>query len=215
MLTAETIKKIHERLAELFPKNLILLGGSYTTGTATEDSDLDIFLICDWMFFLNRKKYQPLVADLKKQYPILEIMLVPKMFFKHGWYNVTGKDVAGKEYTSYQNKKIFFRNAAKLAYFYLLKSALGQNKDYWKKQSDKQTKVAKNMLGDETAEKFLKFSWANYLIYNLKFIPKGNFQFMFCNPDKKIINDLKQMVSKNDTSRFKKMEEIVFPVIMW
>ena len=83
MLNTETIKTIHERLAALFPKNLILLGGSYATGNATEESDVDIFLICNGLFFLQRKKYQPLVVDLKKQYPQLQIMLVPKIFFKY------------------------------------------------------------------------------------------------------------------------------------
>ena len=215
MLNTETIKTIHERLAALFPKNLILLGGSYATGNATEESDVDIFLICNGLFFLQRKKYQPLVVDLKKQYPQLQIMLVPKIFFKYGWYNVSGRDIKGKEYTSPKNKKVIFRNAVKLAYFYLLKSALGINKEYWKKQSDKQAQIAKSILAGETPEQYLTFSWINYFIYNLKFIPKGNFQFLFCNPDKTILKKLKKMVAENDTSQFYKMEKIVFPVIMW
>lgn len=215
MLNVEMVKEIHTTLTKLFPNNLILLGGSYADQKATADSDLDIFLICNWSFFLNRQKYQPLVKDLKSKFPELRIMLVPKIFFKYGWYKVSGTDITGKKYSSPLNKKIVFRNAVKLAYFYLLKSIDSHRKDYWKKQSDKQASIAKETSAGETTEKLMSFSFSNYLIYNLKFIPKGDFQFLFCNPDKKIINLLKEKVKQNSNLGLSAIEKIVFPVIIW
>lgn len=215
MLNAETVKSIHATLAKIFPQNLVLLGGSYADQRATDDSDLDIFLICSWYFLFNRKKYQPLVKDLKNKYPQLRIMLVPKIFFKYGLYRVSGNDIGGKRYASPLNKKIIFRNAVKLAYFYLLKSIDSHRQDYWKKQSDKQASIAKEVSVGASTEKLMSFSFSNYLIYNLKFIPKGDFQFLFCNPDKKIINLLKEKVKQSNNSGIFAIEKIVFPVIIW
>lgn len=215
MLNAETIKEIHASLAKIFPKNLVLLGGSYADQRATDDSDLDIFLICSWYFLFNRKKYQPLVKDLKNKYSQLRIMLVPKIFFKYGWYKVSGVEISGKKYSSSLNQKVIFRNAVKLAYFYLLKSIDSHRKDYWKKQSDKQAAIAKDISAGASVEKLMSFSLSNYLIYNLKFILKGDFQFLVCNPDKKIINLLKEKVKQNSNAGLSAIEKIVFPVIIW
>lgn len=215
MLNAEMVKEIHANLSKIFPNNLVLLGGSYADQKAVSDSDLDIFLICSWVFFFNRKKYQPLVKDLKTKFPQLQIMLVPNLFFKYGWYKVSGTDINGKKFSSPLNKKIVFRNAVKLAYFYLLKSIDSHRKDYWKKQSDKQASIAKEAATGETTENLMSFSVSNYLIYNLKFIPKGDFQFLFCNPDKKIINLLKEKVKQNSNIGLSAIEKIVFPVIIW
>ncbi len=156
-----------------------------------------------------------MVKDLKNKYPQLRIMLVPKIFFKYGWYKVSGLDISGKKYSSPLNKKVIFRNAVKLAYFYLLKSIDSHRKDYWKKQSDKQAAIAKEVSVGKMVEDLMSFSLLNYLIYNLKFIPKGDFQFLFCNPDKKIINLLKEKVKENNNSGISAIEKIVFPVIIW
>lgn len=215
MLNAEMVKEIHHHIAKIFPNNLVLLGGSYAEQKAGSESDLDIFLICNWSFFFNRKKYQPLLVDLKKKSPELRIMLVPKMFFKYGWYKVSGYDIDGTKHAGKLNKKIVFRNAVKLAYFYLLKSIDSHRKDYWKKQSDKQAAIAKENSAGESTEKLMSFSFSNYFIYNLKFIPKGDFQFLFCNPDKKIINLLKEKVKENSNAGLSTIEKIVFPVIIW
>lgn len=215
MLSSSEVQKIHQELSRLYRDNLVLLGGSYLNATMNEDSDLDIFLICGLNFFLNRKKFKTLSQDLKTQYPKLQIMLVPKIFFKYGWYKVQGRDINGQEFSSPINKKIIFRNACKLAYFYLLKSCAGDKKEYWKKQSNKQAALAKEMSAEEQAEKLISFSFANYLIYNLKFIPTGNFEFLFCNPDKKIINLLKKAVKEKDLNKLTYFERIVFPVIIW
>lgn len=215
MLSSSEVQKIHQELSRLYRDNLVLLGGSYMNGGANEDSDLDIFLICGLNFFLNRKKLKILSQDLKTQYPKLQIMLVPKIFFKHGWYKVQGRDINGQEFSSPINKKIVFRNACKLAYFYLLKSSAGDKKEYWKKQSDKQAALAKEMSVEEQAEKLMSFSFVNYLIYNFKFIPAGKFEFLFCNPDKKIISLLKKAVKENDSSKLAYFQRVVFPVIIW
>ncbi len=215
MLNAETVKEIHASLSKIFPNNLVLIGGSYADQKAVADSDLDIFLLCSWNFFFNRKKYQPLVKDLKSKFPQLQIMLVPNLFFKYGWYKVSGTDISGQRYSSPLNKKIVFRNAVKLAYFYLLKSIDSHRKDYWKKQSDKQASIAKENSAGESTEKLMSFSLSNYFIYNLKFIPKGDFQFLFSNPDKKIINLLKEKVKQNSNAGLSAIEKIVFPVIIW
>lgn len=215
MLSAEKVTEIHSTLTKIFPSNLILLGGSYAQGNATEDSDLDIFLICDWSFFFSRKKYQPLTKDLKNKFPQLKIMLVPKIFFKYGWYKVSGTDISGKKYSSPLNKKIIFRNAVKLAYFYLLKSARSDRGDYWKKQSDKQAAIAKENSAGESVQKLMSFSVSNYLIYNFKFIAKGDFRFLFSNPDKKIVDMLKSRLKDKDISDLAEIEKIVFPVIIW
>jgi len=215
MLSSSEVQKIHQELSRIYRDNLVLLGGSYANNTAGEDSDLDIFLICNLKFFLNRKKFKALSQNLKKQYPKLQIMLVPKIFFKYGWYKVQGRDINGREFSSPINKKIIFRNACKLAYFYLLKSSAGDKKEYWKKQSDKQAALAKETQSGEKIEKLMSFSLVNYLIYNLKFIPIGNFEFLFCNPDKKIINLLKKSAKENDLSKLAYFERVVFPVIIW
>lgn len=215
MLSSSEVQKIHQELSRLYRDNLVLLGGSYANNTADEDSDLDIFIICGLKFFLNRKKLQVLSQNLTKQYPKLQIMLVPKIFFKYGWYKVQGRDVSGQEFSSPINKKIIFRNACKLAYFYLLKSSAGDKKEYWKKQSNKQAALAKEAQAGEKAEKLIAFSLVNYLIYNFKFIPTGSFEFLFCNPDKKIINLLKKAVKENNLSKLAYFERVVFPVIIW
>ncbi|MBI5221254.1 MAG: hypothetical protein HY979_00410 [Candidatus Magasanikbacteria bacterium] len=215
MLSNGEVKIIHQQLSQIFCDNLVLLGGSYMENTASVDSDLDIFLVCGWIFFLNRKKYQLLVTDLKNKYPQLQIMLVPKIFFKYGWYKVVGEDINGKKYSSPTNKKIIFRNAVKLAYFYLLKSITSNKKDYWKKQSDKQAAIAKEISAGEDKNELMSFSLSNYLIYNFKFIFRGNPQFLFSNPDKKIISKLKKMVEQNNVGNLAAMEKIVFPVIIW
>ncbi|MSU75659.1 MAG: hypothetical protein EXS55_04050 [Candidatus Magasanikbacteria bacterium] len=60
------------------------------------------------------------------------------------------------------------------------------------------------------------FSWPNYLLYNVKFLLRGNPLFLFKNPDKMIIERLKEGFDKKEdpVSLYREIKEIIFPVII-
>ncbi len=47
MLSVEEIERIKDRIVKFLSPKKIILFGSYATGTATEDSDLDLVIIAD------------------------------------------------------------------------------------------------------------------------------------------------------------------------
>jgi hypothetical protein len=215
MLNRLALTAIHRQIAELFSPHLVLLGGSYFKNTASADSDLDFYLIVNWLFLFFRKKYQFRLWEVKKNFPQLRVMLVPKIFFKCGWYYIEGQSLSGELIKSKIDKKSIFRTATKLKLFYKLKSLLN-NKYYWQKKYWQQQEIIKRMVGEKkNNENFLHFSLVNYLIYNFKFLPQGDFTFLFCNPDAKIIRQLKLAIANEDTGAIEYFERIVFPVIIW
>jgi len=123
MYSPELIKKIHTELQAAFPKNLVLLGGSYLYGEANEDSDLDFYIICPlWqIFFLSQLKTFP--PSMHEKYPAVEmsITIIPQIFFDHGWYYVYGRDTKEQIRRSTINTVAVMRNCLKLALYHYLK----------------------------------------------------------------------------------------------
>lgn len=63
---------------------------------------------------------------------------------------------------------------------------------------------------------YLNFSPINYLIYNAKFVIKGEFKFVFKNPDKYIISELRRGLKKNENLGIllERIKKIIFPTII-
>ncbi len=61
------------------------------------------------------------------------------------------------------------------------------------------------------------FSWSNYLIYNIKFLSRGNPLFLFKNPDKMIVHRIVAGIQQNNNPQefLKEIKQIVFPVIIF
>jgi hypothetical protein len=59
----------------------------------------------------------------------------------------------------------------------------------------------------------LNFYLPNYLIYNIHFIKKGDFSFVFSNPDKAVVEKISSGV-RNDNLRelFDEMKKIILPI---
>ncbi len=68
----------------------------------------------------------------------------------------------------------------------------------------------------DSAGSLLSFLPINYLIYNSKFLFQGNKEFLFCNPDKKllnkIVNGIKTSINLEELHR--EMKETIFPVFI-
>jgi len=73
----ERLKKISERLKKEYHAERVILYGSYATGEATEDSDVDLFIIAptNERFFERMATVLRLIRDLKKGIPIEPIVL--------------------------------------------------------------------------------------------------------------------------------------------
>ncbi len=72
---------------------------------------------------------------------------------------------------------------------------------------------------DRAYHKFLPyftFSFSNYLLYNTRFLLRGNPLFLFQNPDKMIIKRLKRGFDKREdpANLCREIKEIIFPVII-
>ena len=119
MLTSQAVKDIHQALQALFSDSVVLLGGSYWTGEATDASDLDFYILRPLGHFFAYKRQLPAVEKLKQHYSgtTINCMVMPRFFYDHGWYFVVGVSVNGKIWQSPLNKKIIFRTAIKLAYW--------------------------------------------------------------------------------------------------
>ncbi|HID43136.1 MAG TPA: nucleotidyltransferase domain-containing protein [Archaeoglobaceae archaeon] len=73
----ERLRKISERLKKKYHAEKVILYGSYATGEATEDSDVDLLIIApaNERFFERMARVLALVRDLKKGIPIEPIVL--------------------------------------------------------------------------------------------------------------------------------------------
>ncbi len=283
MSSDQASKNITKTFKPIFPNDQILRGGSHTYDEGTRSSDLDFYIIIShpWNVYRNRAHYSSEIAKLKTELQTinLSILIVPKYFFKKGYYYVYGQDETGAIIESKINKKIIYRHSLKFALFYhleflraaddkekarlLIKTAKQLSAAVLMRQSakpkspifskenlktglEKITNLAYKLLteilsanpehishaeleswGREVAafliaeadrkHRYLKFSNANYLIYNIRFITKKDFSFLFHNPDKYIIKKLKEVVLKRDTSDathayFKK---VIFPALIF
>lgn len=129
MYAQEMIAEIHNRLQSTIPDSLVLLGGSYLYGEATEDSDLDFYAICRWCDLLTFQRYRKSIEAVKSKYKEVRcnITIVPRFLFKRGWYYVYGKDVSGKIHQSAIYPTLIIRNALKLAYYHYLRALVSDD----------------------------------------------------------------------------------------
>jgi len=73
----ERLKKISERLKKEYHAEKVILFGSYATGDATEDSDVDLFIIAPTTerFFERMARVRMLIRDLCYKIPLSPIVL--------------------------------------------------------------------------------------------------------------------------------------------
>lgn len=73
----ERIKTIAERLKKEYNAEKVILYGSFATGEATEDSDVDLFIIAptNERFFDRMATVLGLIRDLKRGLPVEPIVL--------------------------------------------------------------------------------------------------------------------------------------------
>jgi predicted nucleotidyltransferase len=76
----ERVQKISERLKKEYGAEKVILFGSYATGEATEDSDVDLFIIAPTheRFFERMAAALGLVRDLYKGLALSPIVLRPE-----------------------------------------------------------------------------------------------------------------------------------------
>ncbi len=129
MFTEPVVVQLHQQIQKIFGHTPVLLGGSYVYGEATQYSDIDFYVLCSWVTFFQRKKYARQLAAVRALFPAapISVMLVPRSFFKRGWYYIYGHDVSGQSHVSALNAAIIFRNSLKFGYYYLLKSRCAAN----------------------------------------------------------------------------------------
>lgn len=237
MLVAETVTGLQRELKTIVGNSLVLLGGSYFHGGAVEKSDIDFFVVVKWWNFPKVwqrrkviKKWEGNSTEVK-----INVMIVPRFFYNHGWYCISGRGSGGKKYFSKMRHDLVLNNAFKLSAFYGLKFLNGLGVD-WARKAGKQLAIVKLIKEEKMEvltivepvewekEKLLKlaegnswrFSWANYLIYNLKFLPKLDFTFLCCNPDKKVWAQIQPVLERGSANEEEMvwLEKYVFPVII-
>lgn len=78
--TLERLRKISERLKKEYHAEKVILYGSHARGEATEDSDVDLFIIASTKerFFQRMATVRGLIRDLRNGLPISPIVLTPK-----------------------------------------------------------------------------------------------------------------------------------------
>lgn len=75
--TYKRLRKISERLKKEYHAERVIVFGSYARGEATEDSDIDLFIIAptNERFFERIATVLRIIRDLKKGFPIDPIVL--------------------------------------------------------------------------------------------------------------------------------------------
>ncbi|MBI5729313.1 MAG: nucleotidyltransferase domain-containing protein [Candidatus Magasanikbacteria bacterium] len=280
MLTSQAVKAVHQALQAIFSDSVVLLGGSYWTGEATDTSDLDFYILRPFWHFFVYKWHLPAVEKLKRDHSGVTIncMVVPRFFYERGWYFVAGETVNGEIWQSPLNTKIVFRSAIKLTYWnyiLFLTAAEPAEKQFALTKMAQHLTVARVvltpaelpangltasflieclptdqvwnpvrnlLLAKQTGQLFpvseleafstglfllaerlfadnpgyWGFSWVNYIIYNSKFFRHKNTLFLFKNPDKMIVDCLREgLKNQTDLGRLREeMRTIIFPVIM-
>ena len=74
------LRKISERLKKEYHAEKVILYGSYARGEATEDSDVDLFIIApsSERFFERMATVRGLIRDLRNGLPVSPIVLTPE-----------------------------------------------------------------------------------------------------------------------------------------
>ena len=76
----ERIRKIGERIKKEYRAEKVILFGSYARGEATEDSDIDLFIVAPTKerFFQRMATVRRLIRDLRNGLPVAPIVLTAK-----------------------------------------------------------------------------------------------------------------------------------------
>ena len=76
----ERIRKIGERIKKEYGAERVFLFGSYASGKATEDSDVDLFIVAPTKerFFERMATVRRLIRDLRSGLPVAPIVLTAK-----------------------------------------------------------------------------------------------------------------------------------------
>lgn len=74
---SERLQAISKRLKKDYHAEQVILYGSYATGTATEDSDIDLFIIASTneRFFERMATVRGLIRNLRNGFPFAPIVL--------------------------------------------------------------------------------------------------------------------------------------------
>lgn len=77
---AERLKAISERLKQAYHAEKVILYGSYATGQATSDSDIDLLVVAPVKerFFDRIANVLSLIRDLRRGLPVSPIVLSPE-----------------------------------------------------------------------------------------------------------------------------------------
>lgn len=120
MFSSATIEKIQRELQALNSSALVLLGGSYLYGEATEESDVDFYAVLGVKSLLAYFWYRRKILALKDRHFTVDfrVMIVPRFIFKRGWYYIYGRDLRGKIHSPTINESLILRNSLKLAFFH-------------------------------------------------------------------------------------------------
>ncbi|MDO8626389.1 MAG: nucleotidyltransferase domain-containing protein [Candidatus Magasanikbacteria bacterium] len=218
MFSRSLIQQIEERFTAEFPKYLVLLGGSYFWGTANDQSDLDLYCIVPLLLAPGAIKKSKLLV---KEFPEanLNVTIVPRFFYTHGWLSVVGEDLNGIKHQSKFNYAVDLVDTIKLAGFYYLKSlvASGNLQEYWLKKASARVNYLDNLKFGQSRPEFINDSAKydpefmrenilrcinnflvskfrlrpHYFIYNLFFLARGSALWLFKNPDKMVLSKLK------------------------
>ena len=76
----ERIRKIGERIKKEYRAEKVILFGSYATGEAEKDSDIDLFIVAPTKerFFQRMATVRRLIRDLRNGLPVAPIVLTAK-----------------------------------------------------------------------------------------------------------------------------------------
>jgi len=234
MAMEEPIKQILRGLETLYPCCLILVGGSRWRGDYHAKSDLDIYILGGFYAIYKIIKSKKNLTEFKIKWSglLINIMLVPTFLAEHGWYYVAGESATGKLFTSRRNERVILGNTLKLSGWYFLKSddaIVPVEKNYWREKGWRQLSYLEDgeNVGNKndwraTWQKIyfehatdIKFSWPNWLIYNIQFVRQGWLMWLTKNPDKLVLEKMAKIIKRGglNSAERRTLEVIVFPAI--
>lgn len=234
MVVEEKIKQILRGLEALYPRVLILAGGSRWRGDYRPNSDLDIYILGSFFTIYKITKSKQKLIKFKAAWPqfTLNIMLVPKFLAKRGWYCVAGESVSGKIFSSCRNRRTILGNALKLSAWYFLKSddiIVPEEKTRWLEKGWRQLNYIEDKYSVDDKNNWraiwkkiyfkytpeIKFSWPNWLIYNIQFVRKGELMWLLKNPDQLVLEKIAKIIGRGGMNSAERrcLEKIVFPAL--
>lgn len=117
-MTTQNVQQLLQKLQALDSRALFLVGGSIERGDGGAESDIDIYCVASlWKLIFLRKKICQFLTTVSLP---VNCMLVPKLFFKWGWYYSNGVSTTGERYTSREDANVIIRNCLIFALYHLL-----------------------------------------------------------------------------------------------